>query len=204
MKPTIWRTLFFILLAISIVIGLYILFFKLNIFSFTVPQVANETVKNETILAVNAFDGVNIYTLDLAKIVSLGTPAISVLVDILKDENSTANQRWAAIMGLSVIGHDLNVSDKVLPHLKESLNDEDVNVRVTAATLVMSHGSKDGIPVLIAELENDAMLKPSEPPVPIKSYCAESLVFYTGQNFGVDKTKWQEWWDANKGSFTLE
>lgn len=89
-------------------------------------------------------------------------------------------------MGISAIGHELNLT-KSIAFLKDAFDDNDVNVRVTAATLVMSHGSTEGIPVLIAELENDAILKPSEPPIPIMSYCAESLAFYTGQNFG-DKT----------------
>jgi len=179
---------------IVIIIAAYIVFFRLNPFK---PKVSEE-VMNQTAEIVEEFDGVNIYTLSLEKLVSLGEAGIYALAEIYKDENSTSDQRWACVMGLSAIGHEHNLTEKVLPYLKDALDDSNFNVRVTAASLVLSHGSTDGIPVLIAEVDNDAILKPNEPPVPIMSYCAETLTFYTSQNYGVDKAQWQSWWDENK------
>ncbi|UZE94091.1 MAG: HEAT repeat domain-containing protein [Candidatus Pacearchaeota archaeon] len=194
------RTIFFVLLLIVVIVVAYIVFFRLDLFKSKV----NEELMDQTTEIVTEFDGVNIYTLSLDKIVALGEPGIYALAEIYKNESSKTDQRWAAIIGISAIGHDLDLSDKVLPYLKDALDDSDVNVRVTAATLVLSHGSKDGIPILIAELDNDATLKPSEPPLPVMSYCALMLIDFTGQDYGVDKTQWQSWWDTNKDTFSLE
>ncbi|MCL6500419.1 MAG: HEAT repeat domain-containing protein [Candidatus Pacearchaeota archaeon] len=207
----IYKTLFFILLGIVILIGLYIVIFKYHFFGLSGllsflkgKPTFNETVYNNALAVISNFDGVDIHSLKLEELAAIGEPAIPALAKILEDENSTADQRWAAIMGLSDLGHRLNSSRNVLPYLIKALEDTDVNVRVTAATLVMSHGSKEGIPVLIAQLENSAILKPTEPPMPINSYCAESLAFYTTQTYGIDKTQWQSWWDTNKDKLRFE
>lgn len=206
-----YKTLFFVLLGIVIAIVLYILIFKYQFFglfnlvsSLKGKPVLNETIYNNTLTIINNFDGTNIYTLKLEEIVAIGKPAIFALAKILEDDNSTASQRWAAVMSLSELGHNLDLHREVLPYLEKALEDDDVNIRVTAATLAMSHGSKKGIPILIAQLENDAILKPSEPPIPIKSYCAESLTFYTTQAYGVDKGQWTNWWDTNKDKLKFE
>ena len=197
-KRKIIRTIFFALLMVFIILAAYVVFFKLQLFK---PKVSEEAM-NQTSNIINEFDGVNIHTLDLDEIITLGESGIYALAEIYKNESS-ANQRWAIIMGLSAIGHDLNMTDKVLPYLEEALNDLDVNVRVTAASLVLSHGSTKGIPILIAELENENVLKPSEPVIPIKSYCAETLIIYTGQDYGANKEQWQSWWNENKETLKI-
>ncbi len=199
MKQTPYKTFFFILLAIVIVVALYVVFFKIQPFK---PKVSEE-VMNKTSNIIENFDGININTLDLDELTKLEEAGIYALAEIYKNENSTSEQRWAAITGLSAIGHKHNLTEKVLPYLEEALNDSDVNVRVTAASLVLSHGSTKGIPILIAELGNENVLKPSEPLVPIKSYCAETLTIYTNQNYGVNKEEWQSWWNENKETFKL-
>ena len=197
-KRKIIRTIFFALLMVFIILVAYVVFFKLQLFK---PKVSEEAM-NQTSNIINEFDGVNIHTLDLDEIITLGESGIYALAEIYKNESS-ANQRWAIIMGLSAIGHDLNTTDKVLPYLEEALNDPDVNVRVTAASLVLSHGSTKGIPILIAELKNENVLKPSEPVIPIKSYCAETLIIYTGQDYGANKEQWQSWWNENKETLKI-
>ncbi len=194
------RTIFFVLLLIVLILALYVVFFRLDLFKGKV----DEATMNKTTEIITEFDGINIYTLSLDEITALGEPGICALVEIYKNESSNADQRWAAIIGISAIGHDLDLSNKVLPYLKDGLDDADVNVRVTSASVVLSHGSTDGIPILIADVDNDSILKPSEPPMPIMSYCAETLTIYTGQDYGIDKEAWQSWWDTNKDSFNLE
>lgn len=152
--------------------------------------------QNKTEQAISGFDGINIYTLDSNKIIEAGKPAIPYLAKMLENESSSV--RWAAVTGLAAIGHQLNASNEVLPHLKKAMDDSDISVRVTAAELVMSFHDKDGIPVLISALDSEEQMKPSEPPMPVKSYCAEMLVLFTGQDYGTDKAAWQSWWDENK------
>ena len=53
------------------------------------------------------------------------------------------------------------------------------------------------------QIENENVLKPSEPVIPIKSYCAETLNIYTGQDYRTNKEQWQSWWDANKETFKI-
>lgn len=202
-----------IIIVVIIVLGLTALTYfiiaptlgelKLDLSFFTnfFMKVAPSKETNESRAAVQNiienYDGVNINTLNLSALIALGKSVVPTLVRVLEDVNSTPDQKHAALLGLSAIGHN-DSSVNVLSYLKGALDDDNVNVRVTAAELVMSFGDKDGIPVLIAELENDAILKPSEPVMPIKSACALVLIKYTAQNFGVDKAQWQSWWESNK------
>jgi hypothetical protein len=161
----------------------------------SIPGVETNESRAQVQNVTSSFDGVNLYTLDLDQLIAIGKPAVPTLANMLND--SDASKRYAAVLGLSAIGHK-DTSINVLSDLKKALGDSDVNVRVTAAELVMSFGDKEGIPVLIAELENTAILKPSEPVMPINSYASLVLTRYTDQTFAVDKAKWQEWWLTNK------
>ena len=185
--------------------------FLTGLFKKIVPPVETNESKAAVQNITGAYDGVNINTLNLSALTMVGKFAVPTLAKILENESSTADQKYAALLGLSAIGHN-DSSVNVLSYLKGALDDSDVNVRVTAAELVMSFGAKEGIPVLIAELENEAIMKPSEPVMPIKSHCAILLERYTTQAFGVDKAQWTSWWDTNKnnlkfnkedGKFTL-
>jgi len=166
----------------------------------SIPGVETNESREKVQNVTNSFDGVNLYTLDLDQLIAIGKPAVPTLANMLND--SDASKRYAAVLGLSAIGHETNTD--VLDYLKKALGDSDVNVRVTAAELVMSFGDKEGIPVLIAELENTATLKPSEPVMPINSYASLVLTRYTDQTFAVDKAKWQEWWLANKDKLKFD
>lgn len=190
-----------VIVIIAIVIGCYFLaksgFFS-NLFKIqfpTAPGVETNESRAQVQNITSSFDGINLYTLDLNQLIAIGKPAVPTLANMLNDSNS--DKRYAAVMGLSAIGHN-DSSVNVLAYLKKAMNDSDVNIRVTAAEIVMSFGDKEGIPVLIAELENTAILKPSEPIMPINAYASMVLTTYTGQNLGVDKAKWQDWWNTNK------
>ena len=196
-----------VIVIIALVVGAYFLvksgFFS-NLFKIqlpTVPGVETNESRAQVQNITSSFDGINLYTLDLNQLIAIGKPAVPTLANMLNDSNSS--KRYAAIMGLSAIGHN-DTSVNVLSDLKKALGDSDVNVRVTAAELVMSFGDKEGIPVLIAELENTATLKPSEPVMPINSYASLVLTRYTDQTFAVDKAKWQEWWLANKDKLKFD
>lgn len=173
--------------------------FLTDLFMKIAPAIETNESKAAVQNITAGYDGVNINTLNLSALVMVGKSAVPTLARILADVNSTADQRYSALLGLSAIGHN-DSSVNVLSYLKGALDDTDVNVRVTAAELVMSFGDKDGIPVLIAELGNEAILKPSEPVMPIKSYCAIILERYTTQTLGVDKAQWESWWNANKNN----
>lgn len=155
---------------------------------------SKETIENVT-ETIEAFDGVNIYTLDLKKIVEIGKSAVPVLAEILNSTNKST--RWAAVMSLSAIGHQLDAAYLVLPYLKKACNDEDISVRVTAAELVLSFGDKSGLPVLIADLVSDQIMQPSEPPTPVYTQVMNILMIYTTQSFS-KKKDWQAWWEENK------
>jgi hypothetical protein len=159
---------------------------------------SKETVKNVTGV-IDAFDGVNIYTLDLEKIVGIGKPAVPVLAEMLSSTDKPT--RWAAVMSLSAIGHELSVPFLVLPDLKKACGDEDISVRVTAAELVLSFGNESELPVLITALVSDQIMQPSEPPTPVYTQAMSALMTYTTQSFS-KKKDWQAWWDKNKGQLT--
>lgn len=159
---------------------------------------SSETVENVTEL-MEAFDGVNIHTLDLEKIVGIGKPAIPVLAWMLRSTDQST--RWAAVMSLSAMGHELNVPHLVLADLKKACHDEDISVRVTAAELVLSFGDESGLPVLIAALVSDRIMQPSEPPTPVYTQVMSALTTYTTQSFSTKKD-WQDWWDKNKRQLT--
>ncbi len=203
------KKLLFIIIGVIVVIGLGVgVYFLIpsiksfdmsslfNIFMRFVPTAETNESKAAVVTIVSGYDGVNINTLNLDALTAVGKFAVPTLVKMLDSNNS--NERYAAVVGLSAVGHNSSVS--VLSYLKDAMTDTDVNVRVTAAELAMSFGSKDGIPVLIAELENTAILKPSEPVMQINSHCAMVLQAYTNQTFGVDKAQWNAWWDNNKNN----
>lgn len=143
----------------------------------------------------SGFDGINLNTLDIDKLVALGKQAVPTLTNMLN--SSTASTRYAAVLGLGAIGHN-DAGANVLTPLKKALTDSDINVKVASAELVMSFGSKDGIPVLIETLNSTEILKATEPAMPANSYSSLILTRYTDQTFAVDKAAWQTWYDANK------
>jgi hypothetical protein len=145
---------------------------------------------------INAFDGVNISTLDLEAIVTAGREAIPLLVNLLRQDDRT--KRWAALLALSAIGHERNAAGFVLPHLKSALGDSDISIRVTAAELVLSFGDRTGIPVLIDAVDSDEILQPAEPPTSVCTQAIRVLGHYTGQTF-TEEADWQEWWEAKTG-----
>lgn len=145
---------------------------------------------------IEAFDGVNIHTLDFQEIIGVGTPAISVLAGMLNDASKSI--RWAAVMSLSAIGHALNVPNLVLLHIKKAYADEDISVRITAAELTLTFGDASGLPVLISALVSDQIMQPSEPPTPVYTQVMSTLMTYTTQSFST-KQEWETWWAQNKG-----
>ena len=168
----------------------------------TLPkETVDESTKKKINEIINKYDGIHPFTFDLDGIIAIGEPAIPVLAEML--ENDSADVRWAAVIGLGALGYELNLSEKVLPHLKKALEDDDVNVRVRSAEFVMAFGDKSGIPVMIDALDSDNMVHPTDLPTPIPNQVVFVLGMYTGQEFSVlEKEEWQDWWSENKD--TLE
>ena len=161
------------------------------------------TIGPEQIRAlINGFDGANISSLDLVAIVAGCASAIPVLEELLAQGGRAA--RWAALVALAAVGRQCNKAEVVLPHLKTTLNDPDISMRVTAAELVTSLGDKAGIPVLIDAVDSDVQnLRPAEPPTPVCNQALSVLGHYLGHLTDQEYTReaeWQDWWDTNQDS----
>ena len=151
-------------------------------------------LRNQVVAIVEAFDGVNIHTLDQDALAELGVDAIPVLAELLED--SRVSVRWASVIGLSAIARRHDAASSVHPHLRAALDDEAIGVRVTAAELDIGLGDKAGFVVLIDSIDSDQQLRPSEPPTTVHTNSRRVLLFYTGQDFETEQA-WQQWWDAH-------
>lgn len=143
---------------------------------------------------LEAFDGLNIHTLDQEALAALGPDAIAALD--LAFEDSRKKIRWGALMGLSGIGRVHGVTDDVVPALSRGFDDPEQAVRVTAGELVIGVGHKTGFDALIDALDSDALLQPSEPPTTVHTNTARVLTRYTDVTFD-EEAQWRTWWEEN-------
>lgn len=60
-------------------------------------------------------------------------------------------------------------------------------------TQQLEAGDTTVIPQLIDYLDSNEVLE-TEPPSLAKDYAHQTLVIYSGQDFGYDKTAWTNWW----------
>lgn len=125
-----------------------------------------------------------------AEIVRIGPPAIRKLLDAVADPDPT--RRSFALNVLGALG-----DRRVLPAMREALNDSDAGVRYEAARSSARLGDWAGFPVLIAGLRDASEYA--------RTLCHDSLQRQTKLDFGfrprdaeADREKaverWLEWW----------
>jgi len=111
--------------------------------------------------------------------------AVSALIRALEDEVHYV--RSYAAKALGEIGSE---AKEAVPALIEALEDEDLYVRRGAALALGKIGTKEAVPALIRALEDENSM--------VCYLAAGALKKITGQNFGKDQSKWQQWWEENK------
>lgn len=113
--------------------------------------------------------------------------AIEPLIATLKDKNQNVPVR---MMVAKALGRTKD--PRAVEPLIAALKDENSDVRSNVAKALGEIG-KPGIEALIAALKDE------DSEVRWKAVLALGVI--TGQNFGLDPAKWQEWWEENKGKF---
>jgi HEAT repeat protein len=112
--------------------------------------------------------------------------SIHVLVNFLNHEDMSVRQHTIDVLG------KFDSAEALVP-LIESLHDEVDMVKRTAAAV-------------LANQKNPALIEPlidalNDPDTFVKDSALQALSNITGQHFGDDITKWQEWWAENQERF---
>lgn len=110
--------------------------------------------------------------------------AVKLLITTLKDEQ--ASVRAAAAKALGETG-----DSRVIDPLIITLKDEQASVRAAAAMALGVTRDPRVIDPLISTLKDEDS--------DVQDKAKVTLMWITGQNFGKDITKWQKWWEKNKG-----
>jgi HEAT repeat protein len=110
---------------------------------------------------------------------------VSELLSALRSVRPAVRQ--AAAEALAVLPHaDLT---KRLKEIADNAKLE-LPVRQAALWVLGRSGRKDAVPVLLEQLEGDNEA--------LQGCAADALAELAGQSFGVDPTRWREWWDRQK------
>lgn len=113
--------------------------------------------------------------------------AVPALIEALGDEDSRV--RWRASRALGDIGPE---AKEAIPGLIKTLGDEDSSAREEAAGALGKIGpeAKEAVPALIKAL--------GDGDEDVRRAAALTLKAITGQDFGEDASRWQQWWEAQK------
>jgi HEAT repeat protein len=81
---------------------------------------------------------------------------------------------------------------EVIPALIQALDDESIHVRTSAVRALTEIGpaEKEVISALIQALDNQY--------VDVRTGAVRALKAITGQDFGEDPARWQQWWEEQK------
>lgn len=108
-----------------------------------------------------------------------------LFIDALSDENEIV--REAAVIVQRIVKDKRAVS-----HLINCLKDPSKDVRVETAWALKEIGDRRAVKALIETLDDKELL--------VRIRVESALEDITGQKFGKDIAKWQEWWARNKGN----
>lgn len=133
------------------------------------------------------------------KLLNLGDVAINKLSE-LTDATDKMTRRKANIGLFFLAKQSAELKDKIIPILKKSLIDQDIQNRSHGAHLLVQLSEKDAIPVLINAFDYSNIYMISEPPIPLAYYAELTLTDFTDQNLGKNKNAWQSWWEENKNN----
>jgi hypothetical protein len=113
--------------------------------------------------------------------------AIPALIEALEDNDEYGRQD--AALALGSIGVE---AKEAVPALIKALGDEKPCARAAAAWALGSIGAevKETVPALIEALRDEDSL--------VRQNATEALGAITGQDFGQDALRWQEWWKEQK------
>jgi len=125
--------------------------------------------------------------------------AVRPIAELLAEpESCPADVASFAIVALEQIG-DPAAAGAIRPYLRvgESVAADNENksfegkwgVRTNAARALARLGDRSGVPVLIGLLDADPSL--------VRDYAARLLEEITGQRFGKDRRRWQQWWEVS-------
>ncbi len=108
--------------------------------------------------------------------------AVPALLQALEDAEWSV--REAAAVALGKIGPE---AKEAVAALIQALADEDLSVRWRAANALRDIGpeAKDAVPALVQALADESEV--------MRGYAAEALEAITGQDFGEDADRWQQW-----------
>jgi WD40 repeat protein len=113
------------------------------------------------------------------------TRAVERLITVFKDKD--LDVRYAATQALKKIG------DAAVKPLIACLKDKDPYVREVAIAILRDMKEPKAIEPLITALKDEDWN--------VRNTTAKALKNITGQDFGKDQAKWQEWWEQNKIKF---
>jgi len=110
-------------------------------------------------------------------------PRISQFIEQLADKDAAQHVRTRAARELGVLK-----AKAAVPALIGALEDRDWYLRVCAATSLKQIGDLRAVPALIRNLDH--------PMIPASETALRTLMSLTGQDFGHNSAKWQQWWDT--------
>jgi len=161
------------------------------------PKSEEEKIKDQILEAISSYKFSISEFETIEKIKTFEEKAILPLADLINDPKKET--RYIAFIALSGLTNQLpEKRSEIISYLKTGLTDSDPTIRVQVAQLVLIWGEKDALPVLIEALDSKEIMVPSEPMTPLAFYAHLILTQHTEQDFGFDKTKWQNWWQENK------
>jgi len=110
---------------------------------------------------------------------------VTTLIALL--EHGDGEIRSSAADALGMIGPE---AKDAIPALINLLEDEDEFVRLSTTVALGDIGAQEAVPALINALKDEDFM--------VRNFAAESLTKITGEDFGEDQSKWQQWWEENK------
>lgn len=114
--------------------------------------------------------------------------AVEPLISVLKDKDWSV--RWEAVEALGKL-KDPRAVEPLIFVLKDG--DNGLSIHLRAVESLGELKDPRAVEPLISALKNENWF--------VRKVTVEALGKITGQNFGEDQTKWQSWWQENKGRF---
>jgi HEAT repeat protein len=123
----------------------------------------------------------------------IGPEAVPALIEALQDEDSTTRKNAANALWYVYANHEIGPETReVVLALIQALQDEDRFVREMAAYALGGIGpeASEAVPALITALMDDEGQ--------VTYFSSHALKYITGEDFGEDQERWQQWWESQK------